>query len=202
VELPVALASQRETAAESAWNPPRHWISVDCRWLGRNGFNVRGWLSVYAIPGGFTVANDPAAVLSVLPQDGVSLFGREEASLPSDEVLEAYLLPEEIRTLKAWEGAAEYFKQAALDCPLFRTDLVAVLGGWHVGWPDGPPELPRLRELNQRINRAGGPGCLSAAEKFRCEPYQLVLWTLRDSEPWVEVWSDGEGELHAVRRIT
>jgi hypothetical protein len=43
---------------------------------------------------------------------------------------------------------------------------------------------------------------MPSGEAYRCEPYRLVLWTIRDAEPWFEVWGDGGGELHAVGRVT
>src|SRR5947208_1851027 len=71
-----------------------------------------------------------------------------------------------------------------------------------VSWPDGPPRLPRLASLRERIDHAGGPGMMPSGETYRGEPYRLLLWTLRDAEPWFEVWGDGASELHAVGRVT
>jgi hypothetical protein len=183
-------------------NRIRHWISVDCRWLERNGFGVRGWFSVYAAPWDLVVVNDPTRTVPDGVVDGLPLFGQEEVSLPEDDVLSSHLSADEIRALEEADYAKEYFKLAGRGCPLVRRDLVAVLGGWHMSWADGPPDLPRLRALNERINRAGGADRRPQGEAFRCEPYRLLVWTLRDAEPWIEVWGDGAGELHAVRRIS
>jgi hypothetical protein len=46
--------------------------------------------------------------------------------------------------------------------PLYMTDVVAVLGGWHAMWPDDDSYIPR--------------------------EMRLALWTLWDSEPWIEVF--------------
>jgi hypothetical protein len=185
----------------------RHWISVDCSWLERNGFGIRGWMSVYAAPfSNFRAVNDPEPEVVNLG-DGLPLVGQEELCFPHEYVLDAYLTDEEKAALgyslaKGYEGLGpDYWKLVQTGWPHSHND-VAVLGGWHICWPDGPPRLPRLRELHERIHRAHGPGYLSAAEIFRCEPYRLVLWTLRDSEPWVEVWGDDTGKLYGVSRIS
>jgi hypothetical protein len=181
---------------------PRHWLSVDCRWLEENEFGVRGCLSVYRAGGDFVVLNDPDLAFEDSPANGLALFGREELSWPEEEALSAYLPAAEVRALFASDLGVEYLRWAQQTNPLYNGGAAAVLGGWHMSWPDGPPELPRLRELNERIHAAGGPGVMPCGEAYRCEPYRLLLWTLRDAEPWVEVWGGGEGELHAVARIT
>ena len=61
------------------------------------------------------------------------------------------------------------------NCPLYTDEAVAVLGGWHFPWPDGDWE-----ELQET---------------------PLVLWTIAESEPWVEVWNE-EGEFKVMQRIT
>jgi hypothetical protein len=176
--------------------------------LERNGFGLRGCLSVYRVAAlGFLAVNDPEGRFPQAIRSGVALFGQEELSFPAEEVLTAYLSPEEQTAIGLWDlrnnpALDAYLTTAQTEVPLFREDLAAVLGGWHTSWPDGPPNLPRLRELNERIRRAGGPGVMPAGTTFRCEPYRLLLWTLRDAEPWVEVWGDDAGELHGVARIT
>jgi hypothetical protein len=179
-----------------------HWISVDCWWLEENGFGVRGCLSVYRVNGGFVAVNDPDLAFGDSPANGLTVFGREEASWPPEGALEAYSVGVGPSGFPDLEMLNVYLQREQADCPLFRGGAAAVLGGWHFSWPDGPPRLPRLAELNARIDRAHGPGCLPLGETYRCEPYRLLLWTLRDAEPWVEVWGAGEGELHAVGRIT
>jgi hypothetical protein len=192
VLLPAQLARARSA----------HWISVDCRWLEENGFGVRGCLSVYRVNGGFVAVNDPDLAFNESPANGLAVFGLEEVSWPPEGALEAYSIGVGPGGFPDLEALSAYLRSEQADCPLFRDGVTAVLGGWHMSWPDGPPRLPRLAELNARIDRAHGPGCLPLGETYRCEPYRLLLWTLRDSEPWVEVWGDYSGELHAVGRIT
>jgi len=62
------------------------------------------------------------------------------------------------------------------NCPIYNDkEIVAVLGGWHFPWPDGDWEHLRDREL--------------------------LLWTIQESEPWVEVWRS-DGETTVMQRIT
>ncbi|MFO0822202.1 MAG: hypothetical protein U0792_03625 [Gemmataceae bacterium] len=214
--VPLPLGAGSRTAEEYAkWgrdpeeDEPRHWLSVDCEWLGRNGYGLSGCLSVYELahPNHCYVAvTDARRVDWARVESGTPLFGQEEQELPTEHVLDAYLTNEEKESI-GWCGRniapslEEYFHTAFMAGPL-NQNWAAVLGGWHIHWPDGPPDLPKLRELNERIQKAHGPGCFPEREMFRCEPYRLVLWTLRDCEPWLEVWGDDSGELHVVPRIS
>ena len=60
-------------------------------------------------------------------------------------------------------------------CALYTNEAAAVLGGWHFPWPDGDWE-----ELREK---------------------PLVLWTIDESEPWVEVWKEPAG-FKVIQRIT
>ena len=69
----------------------------------------------------------------------------------------------------------DYERLYQSECPLYSGGAFAVLGGWHFPWPDGDWE-----ELLSR---------------------PLLVWTLADSEPWVEVW-DGADGMQVIQRIT
>jgi hypothetical protein len=51
-----------------------------------------------------------------------------------------------------------------------------MLGGWHEPWPEN--------------------------DAYDDEPGRLVLWTFKNSEPWLEVWQRPSGQLEVVARIT
>jgi len=68
-----------------------------------------------------------------------------------------------------------YMRVWQSNCPLYTGEAVAVLGGWHFPWPDGDWDELRARPL--------------------------LLWTIEDSEPWVEVWG-GAGGFQVMQRIT
>jgi hypothetical protein len=61
------------------------------------------------------------------------------------------------------------------NCPMYTGEAAAVLGGWHFPWPDG------------------------GWEELRDTP--LLLWTIDESEPWVEVWG-GPGGFKVIQRVT
>ena len=68
-----------------------------------------------------------------------------------------------------------YVRKWQSNCPLYTGEAAAVLGGWHFPWPDGD------------------------WEELRDQP--LLVWTLDESEPWVEVWGGPDG-FRVIQRIT
>jgi hypothetical protein len=71
--------------------------------------------------------------------------------------------------------AAAYGQLWRENCPMYRTDIVAVSGGWLFPWPD--------IEWDELI----------AAD--------LVLWTLEGAEPWFDVYAQ-EGRYTAYEHAT
>jgi hypothetical protein len=69
----------------------------------------------------------------------------------------------------------EYMRLWQSNCPLYTEQAMAVLGGWHFPWPDGDWE--ELRENS------------------------LLVWTIAESEPWVEVWRVPAG-FKVMQRVT
>ncbi|WP_257128506.1 hypothetical protein [Burkholderia sp. MSMB1459WGS] len=76
-----------------------------------------------------------------------------------------------------FKGAAahDYEREWMAQCPLYTGGVVAVAGGWNMPWPDD--------DWNELID------------------LELVLWTFEESEPWVEVFSDGS-RYSVIQRIT
>jgi hypothetical protein len=58
---------------------------------------------------------------------------------------------------------------------LYREDIAGALGGWNMPWPDGDFEA------------------LISSE--------LMIWTIEEAEPWVEVFETG-GSFQVFQRIT
>jgi hypothetical protein len=79
--------------------------------------------------------------------------------------------PKVYKSLQA-DGYVRFFQQQH---PLYSSQTAAMLGGWHVGWPDDGSYYNNGR--------------------------QVTLLTLRDSEPWIEVWPR-EGKYEALWRST
>ena len=63
------------------------------------------------------------------------------------------------------------------ECPMYReSDIYAMLGGWHFPMPDD--------DWHDLVDE------------------QLMVFTLRDSEPWVEAWRTQTGDFTVIQRIT
>ena len=61
------------------------------------------------------------------------------------------------------------------NCPLYQSGISLVSGGWHMAWPDG--DWPDFVD------------------------HELFAWTLRDAEPWIEVFC--KNEVYVVKhRVT
>jgi hypothetical protein len=160
----------------------RHRITFDCGWLSGHSVRVRGSVGVYDVesrwgwvtPVWLDRLDTPLAELRM--DGGLPLYGREVPSLPPIEalclyggpVVDEWLASEGLdRTdydVAATTAVGEAYQAVYRDrCPLFLADQpVAVLGGWHVCWPDDEFYLPR--------------------------EMRLALWTFREAEPWVEVF--------------
>lgn len=71
----------------------------------------------------------------------------------------------------------EYGRCWQRQCPIFgfMGEVYATLGGWNMPWPEG--------------------GFMDLVNK------PLLLWTYRDSEPWVELWREND-QLRVIERIT
>ncbi|RXV69273.1 hypothetical protein D1006_29825 [Burkholderia stabilis] len=163
-----------------------YWHGVDagalCVSVERDGT----WLNVYLDERGASgrVETSAQPVPSKHP-----LYRSDATSLPPIEAvfrfgsaaIDAYLsaygwqrdwgFNDNFKGLAAHDYAREWMRQ----CPLYTTGVVAVAGGWHVPWPDD--DWDDLTGLD------------------------LVLWTFEESEPWVEVFSDGS-RYSVIQRIT
>lgn len=167
----------------------RHWISVDGRALPE-GLAMSGCFSVYANQEDCAtglVLVDRQAVLPANP-DGEKLYRHHGLSLPPIEAVFRYgseLTQDWLRS-QQWRPEwgynqnfrdrrpAESYLQRYREQVDFKGDqVVAVLGGWHFPWLSG-----------------------DWAEWLAA---QLLVWTLRRSEPWVEVWDD-RGRLRVIQR--
>lgn len=167
-----------------------HVISVDCAWLQAQGFPITGTLSLYSDGLDATPVLEPESPFRAEAGGGTLLWGTETPSFPPPEALclhgserlAAWLAEHGCSRNDGAQGVIDrtpegdtYVRAWQGRCPLYRDGPAAVLGGWPVMWPDDD------------VYAARG---------------QLVLWTLRDAEPRIEVWVDGAGRLSAVARIT
>jgi hypothetical protein len=200
--------------------PWKHWLTIECGWLSKQGLPLTGLISVYANEDDCTtgqVVHEGTARLPKKPTNpasvygrkarlnrvrwaghpdargSIALYGREGMSFPPIEAVFKYggsAVKRWLRSLglpkrEQWDpyfqarGSVHvYDEEYRKRCPMFDSQLriAAVLGGWHTEWPDG--------DWVQHTRK------------------QLVLWTLWNSEPWVEVWFTKEGSFEVKQRIT
>jgi len=70
----------------------------------------------------------------------------------------------------------EYNNIFTKEYPLYRDEVYATLGGWHSPWPED--------DWGDLIDE------------------QLLVMTIKDSEPWVETWKLRAGDYRVIQRIT
>jgi hypothetical protein len=108
---------------------------------------------------------------------GTPLYAHAASVLPPSDALFA----------RGSQAVAQWHPDAAVvqkyedawmrEFPLYSSDeIYAVLGGWHMAWPED--------DWHDLIDD------------------QLMVFTLRDSEPWVETWRMRSGEFRVIQRIT
>lgn len=167
------------------------WLTVDSGHVPGLPSSVMGYLSVFTDDkkcqdgrvevspswpnrGGTKLYAHPASVLP--PIDAVFARGSEAVG-------------EWIRS-HGWKRTDRYndnFKDAAIvreyervwqrEFPIYlQSDIYAVLGGWH--WPCADDDWHDLIDE------------------------QLMVLTIRDSEPWVEAWRTGTGQFKVIQRVT
>jgi hypothetical protein len=172
----------------------KHWVSIDCDWLAQQGIlhpqAGNSYLSIYErkLPedhplypyrGHDFIWVGDGVPLAKAGMDGEPLYAKEAVSFPPFQAVCMYGGP----AVEAWmasfglrridyehsnlhrsEAGRAYYREWERRTPWAWSGdegTAAVLGGWHQMWPDDdfyvPPET------------------------------QPVLWTLRDSEPWIEI---------------
>jgi len=160
-----------------------HGISFDhpCITLHRD----KSWISVSidnSDSGNVTTHSD-------MPQSGLPLYPVPFVSLPPLDALFKFGsgLIERYLHENGWDrsepfnnnfpdrSAHEYEQAWQSNCPMFSPSIIAVSGGWPFPWPEG--DLTSLASS------------------------QLVVWTLAESEPWVEVF-ETNGQLSVLQRVT
>ena len=177
---------------EGEWE---HWISLDTRLLPENPHRRRGVMSVYlCLEDGerfhqVAIMHDGRATLP-RETDGECLYAHPIACLPhidaifryGREPIENWLTANEWTKERPYDSSfpdsapvEQYSKVLRKEHPFFHDEeFYAMLGGWSlVSYED----WPRLAET------------------------PLLLLTLRESEPWLEVY-DGGSELVGYSRIT
>jgi hypothetical protein len=184
---PAAVWHEREHGAREVLRP---WLTIEARHIPGLAKQVGGYITIstderhfvggrvdvtsgWPRHGGTPLFTRPASVLP--PIDAVFAMGSDAVGAWLDSL--------------GWDRTTPYndnFKSDAVEAyeraymdehPLYgRSDAYAVLGGWHVPWPDD--------DWHDLIDE------------------HLIVMTIRDSEPWVEAWRNKNGNFKVIRRIT
>jgi hypothetical protein len=175
----------------------RHWISVDARFLPDNPRKLGGVISVYEwsgrgeAPCEVHVIHDQRATLPKQP-DGTKLYAKEFQCLPDVDAVFQF----GSKKVKDWLEATswnhdtdykrspvkEYLKLVQAQHPFSANDgAFAMLGGWSwcFNW------------------------CYTIDEEYPWHLLQkaLIVLTVAESEPWIEVFDDGK-KFVTFSRIT
>lgn len=176
------------TAIESI----RHVITFDARLLSSLGVPVKSpALAMFETTTKtgqvmYRVASRNGIQASDFRGDFVPLHASRARSFPPIEavclyggdVVTSWLKRHGLKRLQYFDAselpeAREYTDEYMRRCPLYLGNADAILGGWHQRWPEDDFYLP----LEMR----------------------LALWTLRDAEPWLEVFFSLAGGGVSVR---
>jgi len=167
------------------------WLTVDARVVPGLPPSVTGYLSIFT-----NEESCEGGQIEITPawpkRPGTKLYAHSASVLPpidavflrGSDAVGAWLKKH------GWERDWGYngnFKDKAIvgayqdiftnEYPLyFESDIFAVVGGWHMTFPD--PDWDELIDD------------------------QFLLMTIRDSEPWVEAWQMKSGEFEVIQRIT
>jgi len=181
--------------------PYKHWLSVNGSFLPSTIGAIPGMLSIYTNEeDGETgvVRIDPSATLDAAETDGLVLYAQPALSLPPIDAVfkfgsssvqnwlaENDWLPAEGEDESEYAYNDNFPDKAIVDVyinvwqkqlPLYTRSAHAVLGGWHMPWPDG--------------------------DWYDLLAQTLVAWTFEEAEPWVEVWRDASKNYTVLQRIT
>lgn len=159
--------------------PAAYWHGTEANKLCLSILKDNQWLNIFIDEhcGGYVEVSDSPIVSdtplfsspysSLPPVDGIFRCGSDEI----DAYLERNNWPREEPFNDNFPDAAasEYEAKWQENCPLYQQEVDVVSGGWHFPWPDD-----------------------DWADYIKNE---LIVWTLRDSEPWVEVFRSGNNYI-------
>lgn len=188
---PVAGVWYDQNDAAEPDSPFRCWLSVNAEHIPPLRGSVHGVLSVFTdekkCVGGRVEHSSswPARV-------GRPLYARMVDVLPPIEAvfakgsaevgawIESFGWRREDRYSDGFGGrdvVREYEKVFFREYPIYlQRGPGATLGGWHMPWPDD--------DWHDLLDE------------------ELLVCTMQDSEPWVEVWHLGNGDMKVIQRIT
>jgi hypothetical protein len=169
----------------------RCWLTVDARHVPGLPPSVVGYINVFTDEA--TCEGGRVEVISSWPRRaGTQLYAHTASVLPPIDAVfvRGSEAVSEWITSHGWDRSERYndnFKDSAIvepyeqiwtrEFPIYlKSDIYAVLGGWHFPCADD--------DWHDLIDE------------------QLMVFTIRDSEPWVEAWRTRTGQFKVIQRIT
>ena len=188
---PVAAIWHNLDVAEVEETGYRCWITVDARYVPGLPKDFSGYVSVFTDER--NCEGGRIEVHQALPKrPGIELHATNESVRPPIEAvfvrgseaigewLAANEWPRDERyndNFRDRDIVSEYEREWVKEYPLYRQDdTFAVLGGWHFPCADD--------------------------DWYRLADEQLMVLTVRDSEPWVEAWRLRTSEFSVIQRVT
>jgi hypothetical protein len=169
----------------------RLWLTVDARHIPGLPPSVAGYINVFTDEAKY-VGGRVEVTSSWPTRAGTQLYAHPASVLPPIDAVFARgsQAVGEWLASRGWDRGdryADHFTDRAIVEPYeqmwmqeypiyFESDIYAVLGGWHLPGPDD--------DWHDLLDA------------------QLMVFTIRDSEPWVEAWRDRAGAFKVIQRIT
>jgi len=187
---PVAALWHERDEREIAATGFHRWLTVDARCIPGLPASVTGYVSV--LTGEDGLGGRVEVTPSWPKRTGVELYAHDASVLPpidavfsrGSEAVGEWLRSHGLERMERYSGnfddagiGDEYERAWQQEYPIYLDDeIYAMLGGWHFPMADD--------DWHDLIDE------------------QLMIFTLRDSEPWVEAWRTRAGEFRVIQRIT
>jgi hypothetical protein len=169
----------------------RCWLTVDARLIPDLSPSIDGFISIFTGEDG-GLGGRIEVTKSLPKKAGIPLYAHSASVLPpidavfarGSEAVQAWLRSHSWGPRDSYNENFDgrtivepYQRIWFREFPIYlKSDIFAVLGGWHFMWPDG--------DWHDLIHE------------------RLMVFTIRDSEPWVEAWQTRTGEFRVIQRIT
>jgi hypothetical protein len=167
------------------------WLTVEARFIPDLPSSVKGFVSIFSDEDDCESGKVEVSVAKP-KRDGIKLYAHAASVIPPLDVVIARgsdAVGEWLRAndwqrdwryndnFKDKEKAKAYQNVWFSEYPMyFDSDIYAMLGGWH--WPGQDGDWYDLIDE------------------------QLMVLTIRDSEPWVEAWRTKSGDFKVIQRTT